>query len=108
MIFAPQNATVIEFGLQPHIDRSYGYMAMALGLDYWVLPQISTHLYLRYKVDSGSVAAAVRLVRHVLETKGILSSPKPTKSVKAPKSKPTDDNVTVTTLNVNDYFDLVM
>ena len=71
MLFAPQNASVIEFGLNPHIDRCFGYMAMALGLDYWVLPQISTHLYLRYTMDEGKAEAAVRLVRH-LERKGLI------------------------------------
>ena len=73
MLFAPRNASVIEFGLTPQLDRSYGYMAMALGLDYWVLPQITTHLYLRYSVDESKVAAAVRLVRHLLERKGLAS-----------------------------------
>ena len=44
MVFAPHNTTVIEFGLTPHIDRSFGFMAAALGFDYWVLPQVMRRL----------------------------------------------------------------
>ena len=73
MIFAPRNASVVEFGLTPHIDRCFGYMAVALGMDYWLLPQISTHLYLKYTLTVENVGAAVRLVRHLLEQKGLTS-----------------------------------
>jgi hypothetical protein len=40
MIFAPTNVSVVEFPLNPVIDRAYGYMAMALGMDYWLVPQV--------------------------------------------------------------------
>ena len=40
MLFAPPGATIIEFGMKPHVDRCYGFMALALGLDYWLLPQV--------------------------------------------------------------------
>ena len=69
MIFAPRNATVIEFPLQPHIDRAYGYMAMALGLDYWVVPQISTGYYRNYTANSQNIAALCRLVTHIADLK---------------------------------------
>ena len=32
MLFMPRNATVIEFPLAPHIDRSFGWTALALGM----------------------------------------------------------------------------
>ena len=73
MIFAPFNATVIEFGLQPQVDRCFGHMAMALGLEYWLFPQMSTHLYLKYKADDNNVAALMKLLRYVLERKGLRS-----------------------------------
>ena len=74
MLFAPQNASVIEFGLNPQVDRSYGYMAMALGLDYWVLTQISTHLLHKYRIDQPKVEIVVRLVTQLLERRASRSS----------------------------------
>ena len=71
MIFAPGNTSIIEFGLKPHIDRSFAFMAAALGFDYWVLPQMATHLYLPYTATDDSIAALVRLVTHVLTNKGL-------------------------------------
>ena len=32
MLFMPRNATVIEFPLAPHIDRSFGWTAYVLGM----------------------------------------------------------------------------
>ena len=65
MIYAPRNATVIEFGLDPYIDRAYGYMAMALGLDYWTVPQISTHYVGNYSIDSNNAESLIRVLRHI-------------------------------------------
>jgi hypothetical protein len=43
---------------------------MALGLDYWVLPQISSGYFANYKATEENVAAAIRLVKHIVDTKG--------------------------------------
>jgi hypothetical protein len=67
MIFAPRNATVIEFAMKPHSNRCFGYMAMALGMDYWLVPQISAFYHLRYTANNSNVAAVVNLLRHVLK-----------------------------------------
>ena len=40
MVFAPRNATIAEFTMSPHCNRCFGYMAAALGLDYWVIPEV--------------------------------------------------------------------
>ncbi len=40
MLFVPPNATIIEFALRPTNVRCFGHMAMALGLDYWIVPQV--------------------------------------------------------------------
>ena len=71
MIFAPQNASVLEFSMKPHCNRCFGFMAMALGMDYWLVPQVSCFYHLRYEMDSGKAAAVMRLLRHVLEAKGL-------------------------------------
>ncbi len=71
MLFAPEDATVIEFGMEPHVDRSFGYMAMALGLEYWLVPQVSAFYHLKYTMDADKAGAVVRLVEHVLYLKGM-------------------------------------
>ncbi len=65
MIFAPTDAAVIEFAMKPHVDRCYGYMAMALGLDYWLVPQVTAFYTLAYEMDVEKAAAVVRLVNHI-------------------------------------------
>ena len=69
MIHAPPGASVIEFPMAPHIDRCYGYMAMALGLDYWIVPGISAFFLGQYEMTPEGAAAVVRLVRHILDKK---------------------------------------
>ncbi len=72
MLFAPATASVIEFPLRPHFDRAYGYMAMALGLDYWIVPEVSTLYHGQYHLTSSNIASVVRLVKYLLFRKGIL------------------------------------
>ena len=68
MVFAPQNATVIELPLRPMVNRCFGYMAMALGLNYTVIPQISSNYNGRFVVTEANAAAASRVLRQVLKT----------------------------------------
>ena len=71
MLFAPRNASVVEFGLKPHVDRCFGHMALALGLDYWLVPQVSAFIFANYTLNEDSVDAVMRLLRHIAETKGL-------------------------------------
>ena len=71
MIFAADGATVIEFPMEPHVDRCYGYMALALGFDYWLLPQVKAHYFGTFNMDQPSADALIRLLRHVINTKGL-------------------------------------
>ena len=71
IIHAPRNASVVEFYMNPMSNRCFGFMSMVLGLDYWILPQVQTHFFGDYHMDGAGVAAAVRLVRHLLEAKGL-------------------------------------
>ena len=71
MIFARKKATIIEFPINPHIDRCFGYMAMALGFDYWLLPQLSSHIYGSYTANSNNIAALLKLVSHVVSVRDI-------------------------------------
>ena len=66
---------MIEFPLDPHVDRCYGYMAMALGQDYWLVPQVSAFYHLSYKMDQSKADAVVRLVQHVMKKRSAASTP---------------------------------
>ena len=71
MLFAPRNASVIEFPLNPHHNRCFGFMAMALDLDYWVVPQVSTSYMQHYTMTDDRAEHVVTLVQHLIETKGL-------------------------------------
>jgi hypothetical protein len=66
MIFA-RNASIIELAMNPHVDRCYGYMAMALNMDYWILPQLNAFYHLPYVATYDNVAALTRLVTHIIK-----------------------------------------
>ena len=40
MLFAPKDVSLIEFSMTPHVNRCFGYMAMSLDIDYWLVPQV--------------------------------------------------------------------
>ncbi len=46
-------------------------MAMALGLDYWIVPGISAFFLGQYEMTPEGAAAVVRLVRHILHVKNL-------------------------------------
>ena len=70
MLFAT-NTSVIEFPMSPHCNRCFGYMAVALGLDYWVVPEVTAFYHLSYEMDSSKAAAVVRTLRRVLEHRNL-------------------------------------
>ena len=69
MLFAASNATIIEFPLKPHVDRCFGHMAMALGFDYWMVPQVSAFYHTNYTMDDERADVVLRLVRHLIVSK---------------------------------------
>ena len=71
MLFAPRSATVIEFEHVPHVDRVFGSIAMGLGLDYWLVPQLSTSFPQNYTMTVDSAAAVLRLVKHVIAKRNL-------------------------------------
>ena len=66
-----RNASVIEFPLDPHVDRNMGYMAAALGLDYWLVPEVAAFYYQPYVMDEHRAAAVTRVLHHVLVRSGL-------------------------------------
>ena len=71
MLFASPNVSVVEFGLKPHCNRCFGYMSMALGLDYWLVPQLTTHFFGNYEMNEENTSAVLRLLEHLLKEKGL-------------------------------------
>ena len=70
-MFMARGTSVIEFAMKPMVNRTYGWLAVMFDQDYWMCPQIATNYHLKYTVDDEQVAAAVRLLKHVIETKGL-------------------------------------
>ena len=71
MLFSGPDVSIIEFAMKPHCNRCFGYMAMALDIDYWLVPQVHANYHLKYHLDDENIAAAVRVLRHVIEQKGL-------------------------------------
>ena len=46
-------------------------MAFALGVQYWVVPQVTSRYYGRFALRPDSVAAVIRVVTHVLHDTGL-------------------------------------
>jgi hypothetical protein len=70
MIFAPDDASVVEFQLEPQLNRAYGHLAYALGLDHWLVPQIRANHRGFYSLDEKNIDALMQLLRHILTKKG--------------------------------------
>ena len=66
MIFARDNATIVEFALRPQVNRAFGHMAMALGHEYWMVPQVAAFHTGGYSFGEDEVKAVIRLLRHLI------------------------------------------
>ena len=66
MIYMPPNASVVELPLRPYSDRCFGYMAIVLGLDYWMVPQVSSFIKGNYTMDENTADIITRLVVRIL------------------------------------------
>jgi len=71
MLFCKPSVSVIEFPMNPHCNRCFGYMSVGLGFDYWVVPELACFYNLWYDVDERKAQAVVNTLRHVAQLKGI-------------------------------------
>ena len=71
MLWCQTGSSVIEFPLVPYANRNLGMLAMASGMDYHLLPEISANYHLKYRVTGAGVDAAVALLRHIIEKRGL-------------------------------------
>ena len=109
MIFSRVNASVVEFPWRPQIDSCYGHLAVALGLDYWIVPQLSTFLFKNYTATPNNVDIVDRLIRRLLEQKGlghlVRSSASPPANLDAHEpvmTRPEDGSVVVAASSIGD------
>ena len=71
MMWCQNGTSIIEFPLVPHTNRNLGFLAMATEMDYWLLPQINAKYYLKYEIEQAGVDAAIRLIRHIIDKRGL-------------------------------------
>ena len=69
MIYAQPGTTIIEFPMHPHVNRCYGYMAMALGFDYWLVPSIVARYYGKFAMTKEKADLVTQTLRHVIRTR---------------------------------------
>jgi len=72
MVYARPGTSVVEFVMEPHCNRCFGYVAAALDLDYWALPQVSTFYHLKYEMTKDKAATVEAFLRNLLERRGLL------------------------------------
>jgi capsular polysaccharide biosynthesis protein len=71
MLFSNPDVSVIEFSMKPHCNRCFGYMAMSLEVDYWLVPQMYANYHLNYNPTPDAIEATVRVLKHVILQKGL-------------------------------------
>jgi tetratricopeptide (TPR) repeat protein len=71
MVYAPSDVSVVEFPMKPQCNRCFGYIAMALNFDYWVVPEVTTFYHLKYQMSTKKAAAVMKTLDHIMETRGI-------------------------------------
>lgn len=73
ILFSSIGSTVIEFPLLNAKNWNYyGYLASALGIDYWIVPEMSTTYRTKYPLDRSRIQAIIDTIEIALEIKGLL------------------------------------
>lgn len=60
------------------VSARYRYVAMALGIDYWIVPEVSTFYHLKYEMSKKKAKATLITLRAVLKEKGLVDLMSPT------------------------------
>ena len=71
MVYTASNLTVVEFPMRPHCNRCFGYLSMALGVDYWVVPEVNTFYHLKYAMSKKKAKAVMDTVEEAMARRGI-------------------------------------
>ena len=65
-LFCAPGTRVVEFPVVPPVLNHFAHLAMALDLDYWLVPQISTHYQGHYTIDTQNLHWILKVVEHLM------------------------------------------
>jgi len=69
MIWSHEQTSIVMFPMKPNSDNCYGYMSVALNMDFWLIPQITSYYYGNYRLDDKGVAAVKEVIEILLKKK---------------------------------------
>eukprot|EP01124_Arcella_intermedia_P030060 TRINITY_DN6492_c0_g1_i1.p1 TRINITY_DN6492_c0_g1~~TRINITY_DN6492_c0_g1_i1.p1 ORF type:complete len:641 (+),score=156.36 TRINITY_DN6492_c0_g1_i1:44-1966(+) len=72
MLWSRPGTSVIQFPMNPNTDNCFGYLAMALDIDYWIVPQINSYYYGQFNaLDQLGIRAITNVLQTILKRKNI-------------------------------------
>ena len=71
MIFMQPNASVLEIPLKFFPSRIFGYMAVALKMDYWTVPSVQFGYVAERTLEAGEVQTICDAVEHIVRARGL-------------------------------------
>jgi len=72
MIWSHEQTSIVMFPMKPNSDNCYGYMSVALNMDFWLIPQITSYYYGNYRLDDKGVAAVKEVIEILLKKKNLI------------------------------------
>lgn len=73
MLYMQPGSTVIEMPLEPQADRTFAYMSESLGMDYWLVPSVTSLYYGHYTMTKQKAAMVASVLREALTRRGLAS-----------------------------------
>jgi len=78
MVWTRPGTSIVQFPMNPNTDNCFGYLAIGLDLDYWIVPQINSYYYGQFGgLDEIGLRAVVNVLETILDEKGIKPYAKP-------------------------------
>eukprot|EP01126_Amoeba_proteus_P040586 TRINITY_DN4333_c0_g1_i3.p1 TRINITY_DN4333_c0_g1~~TRINITY_DN4333_c0_g1_i3.p1 ORF type:complete len:545 (-),score=82.13 TRINITY_DN4333_c0_g1_i3:49-1683(-) len=70
MLWTRPGTSVVQFPMNPNTDQCFGYLARALDLDYWLIPQLTSYYYGVYgHLDDVAMNAVVDVIQTIVREK---------------------------------------
>ena len=71
ILWAKAGTSVIEFSVDPHTNNNIAYICDMIGHDYYRMSQIKSLHRGQYVVDKKGLDALVRLVKSIIDERGV-------------------------------------
>ena len=65
ILYAKPGATLVEFPTDPHVNRCFGFLSLALGFSYWAVPAVMANYYSTYNMTEGQADTVIRVVENI-------------------------------------------